>query len=229
MERYLEEFRDQLKEHEGSLVRVSSVRGRYAKQFLGALAREGAIERVAWGWYYVPARHRPASVLEFLAGDRNFKVVTGQTAASFWNGDFIHRDSVSVTVEDHSYKRALEAFVAKSGWSIEVEVDKEARRIPHKRFGPLAVEDRESAIVDCFQRWAFVDAIATLSPRAVERVKRDAYWNRIAGSDVRVGQAVEYAAHKLYGSGREVSISDAYVREELDEAIEKVMEFGAGD
>lgn len=222
------EFRRRLDKHGGSLVKVSDVRLGHAKEYLGKLAREGAVERVAWGWYYVPGRRQPASALEFLAADRHFKVVTGQTAASFWNGDFIHREAVTVTVEDPSYKRALEAFAARRGWSIEADVDKEARRIPHKRFGPLVVQDRDSTIVDCFQRWAFMDAIATLSPRAVERVRRASSWNRIARTDVRVGQALEYAAHRMYGSGREVAISDAYVREALDEAVEKVMELGAG-
>jgi predicted transcriptional regulator of viral defense system len=127
------------------------------------LARRGAIERVAWGWYYVPTRREPASVLEFLARDVNYNVVTGQTAASFWNGDFIHRETVSVAVDDPSYKRALEAFAEKRRWNVVVDYNPDARKIRQKRIRGLRVLDRETAIVDCMKRWAFVDAVATLS------------------------------------------------------------------
>lgn len=228
MDGYLAEFRERLKKHMGSLVKVASVKDPYARQFLGELARGGAVERVAWGWYYVPSNREPASAMEFLAADRNYKVLTGQTAASFWNGDFIHREVVSLAVEDPSYKRALEAFARRRGWSVEADFDKDARKIPHKRIGALLVEDREHAIVDCMQRWAFVDAVAAMSPRSPgERLRREAYWTRISGTDVRVGQALEYAAHRLFEAGRDVRISDDFVREELDEAIERVKQFGA--
>lgn len=222
---YLEEAYRAIREQEGSLAKVARVRGvPHAKEYLSKLAAEGTIERAAWGWYYAPPPRPPSSVFEFLARDTNFKVVAGQTAASFWNGDFVHRETVVLTVDDPSYKRALEAFAEKRGWRVSVDHDEDAQEIPRRRIGGLWVEDRVSAIVHCMQRWAFLDAVATLSKPSVEHVRKRAYWARVSGTSVRVGQAVEYAAHRMYGLGREVAIAEASVREELDEAVEKVME-----
>lgn len=224
MDAYLARFRSRLKPREGSLVRVASVSEPNAKEYLSQLAKAGAVDRVDWGWYYVPAQRPPESALEFLAQDKNFKVVTGQTAASFWNGDFIHRDAVTVTVDDASYKRALGSFAEKKAWSIDAEYDSGARGIPARNVGRLRVEERGATVADCFKRWAFIDAVATLTPRLPARVKREAYWERISGTNVRVGQAVQYAAHRLFDGEGDARINDDFVRKQLDEAVEKVRE-----
>ncbi len=227
MEAHLENFRERLKPLEGSLVRPAQVSGSRSKHYLGWLARKGAVERVTWGWYYVPARRQPRSAYEFLARDRGFKVVTGQSAASFWNGDFVHREAVVVAVEDSSYARALRAFGQERGWQIEAEHDPNARKIPTRKAGGLRIEAPEETVVDCIRRWAFVDAVATLTKdMPFDEMRRRFYWRRIRGSDVRVGQALEYAAHGLFGVGRKPRVADRYVREELDEAIWKVKEIG---
>lgn len=228
MERYLEEFRDRLKPYEGSLFSVAAVREPYAKHFLGELAREGAVQRVDWGWYYFPSRRPPETPFAFLAQDRNFKIVTGQTAASFWNADFIHREGVTVTVEGRSYGRALESFFKKREWQVDVQVDAGARKIKHRTVEGLKIEEPGRAVVDCMKRWAFVDAVAVLAANPnlpYKRLAEENAWARIPHTDVRVGQALRYAAHQLFSEGPDVRIGNAVVREELDEAIEKVKEF----
>lgn len=226
MDSYLSEFRKRLAGQEGSLVKVASVRSPHAKEYMSKLAKQGAVERIAWGWYYVPGRRKPERPLDFLAEDGNYKVLTGQTAASVWNGDFIHREAVALTVDDPSYGKALESFGKKKGWSFAVDYDPKARKIPSKKMGKLLVEEPEAAVVDCFKKWAFVDAVATLNPRMqIEEMARDSYWTRIPKTDVRIGQALTYVSHRLFGSQADASISDDFVRRGLDEAIEKVKEF----
>jgi hypothetical protein len=97
--RYLEEFHKALKTPwAGSLVKVSQLRHDHAKEYLNKLAREGAVERVAWGWYWVPVAVK--DVWDFLAKDQNYKVIAARTAASFWNQDFIHRNVYRIKVQD---------------------------------------------------------------------------------------------------------------------------------
>ncbi|MBI4446868.1 MAG: hypothetical protein HY645_13305, partial [Acidobacteria bacterium] len=119
---YLDGFRERLeKKWKGSLVSVSDAKGveANAKEYLGQLARKREIEKVAWGWYWVPDSYE--SVFDFLAKDRHFKVLQKQTAAAVWNGDFIHREHYSIAVKNGSYGRALEAFAKSRGWRVSVE------------------------------------------------------------------------------------------------------------
>lgn len=225
MDPYLSEFRRTLANQEGSLVKVASVRAPRAKEYMSKLAREGSVERVAWGWYYVPGRKEPKEPLDFLAEDKNFKVLTGQTAASVWNGDFIHREAVTLTVDDPSYGKALDSFSKKRGWTFAVEYDSGARKIPAKKVGKLLVEEPEATVVDCFKRWAFVDAVATMTPKMHSDLLKGSYWSRIPKTDVRIGQALAYVSHRLFGHEADARISNDYVRRELDDAIEKVKEF----
>ena len=230
MERYLEKFYNQLKKHEGSLVKVSTVKSmnRHAKEYLIKLAKLERIEKIIWGWYYVTPKKEPATALEFLAKDKNFKIIIGQSAASFWNQDFIHRNAVSIAVNSLSYKKVLEAFAKKHGWNILIEYNKGAEGIKYRKFGNLLVEDREQTIIECMRRWAFVDAIATLYANKnlpFQQLIKHSFWVRISGTDVRVRQAIDYAAYKLFKAGRKVYIKNEFVRTELDEAISKVNEF----
>jgi hypothetical protein len=226
LDEYLREFRKRLDGHKGSLVKVASVRSPHAKEYMPKLAKEGGIESVAWGWYYVPGRREPEAPLDFLAADGNFKVLTGQTAASVWNGDFIHREAVTLTVDDPSYGRALQSFGKKKGWSFAVDYNPKARKIRTKKIGKLLVQAPEATVVDCFKRWAFVDAVATLNPRMhLDKLARESYWARIPKTDVRIGQALTYVSHRLFGAEADAQISDDFVRRGLDEAIEKVKEF----
>ena len=234
MEKYLEEFRSQLKKHEGSLVKVSAIKSlnRHAKEYLNRLSKLKKLERVEWGWYYITPKVQPKNALEFLAKDRNFKIIVGTTAASFWNLDFIHRDSVDMAVDNHSYKKAVESFAIKRGWRVNAEYSRHADKIRRKKFGNLAVEDREETIVDCVKQWAFMDALALLSANRKELAKGDlmkeSHWSRVSGSNVRVKQVIEYAAAKLglkKFAGR-ADIKEDFIKRVLDEAVEKVVEFG---
>lgn len=225
MDPYLSEFRRRLAGHAGSLVKVASVRSAQAKEYMSKLAKEGGVERVAWGWYYIPGKKELKEPLDFLAQDENFKVLTGQTAASVWNGDFIHREAVTLTVDDPSYGKALESFSKTRGWTFAVEYDPRAKKIPAKKVGKLLVEEPEATVVDCFRRWAFVDAVATMTPKMHSDRLKESYWSRIPKTDVRIGQALAYVSHRLFGHDADARISNDYVRRELDEAIEKVKEF----
>lgn len=226
----MKEFHNQLKKYEGSLVKVSSIKGlnAHAKEYLIKLAKLEKVEKVTWGWYYITPKTQPENTLEFLAEDKNFKVVVSQSAASIWNQDFIHRNTVTIAVNSLSYKRALEAFAKKHGWYISVEYDKISVEIKHRKIGNLLVEDREQTIIDCMKKWAFVDAIATLSASrnlSFRQLIKDSFWVRVFGTNIRVKQAIEYATYKLKVSGRRVNIKNEFVQRELDEAIAKVSEF----
>ncbi len=230
--RYLQDFHKALKSRwAGSLVKVAQLRQEHAKEYLNQLAREGAVERVAWGWYWVPV---PVSdVWDFLAKDQNHKVIAGQTAASFWNQDFIHRNVYRIRVRDESYGRALEAFGKARGWEIVTEpLDENAKYV---KVGRLLVENVNRTIVDCIQDWAFTDAFAVLYANR-HRVKwnellQEAYWKRVSGTDVRAKQVLKYAGSLFNeSSGKEVfsaakpRLEDDFVRKEIEEAVGKVVE-----
>jgi hypothetical protein len=233
---YLEEFSKRLRSFGGSLVRVSSIEGiePRAKEYLNKASKKGVVERIMWGWYWVPAEVK--SVWDFLAKDKNFKVVSAQTAASFWNNDFVHRDIYVLKVKDKSYGKALKEFAKKRGWNIEVEYSKDPSKIKYRKVGNLLVEDMEENVIACLQNWAFADAFATLYENKnrinLNSLYKEAYWKRISKTNVRAKQALEYGFHQLEELGgiefphRETKLEDDFVRREIDEAIEKVVELG---
>jgi hypothetical protein len=220
MDRYLKEFMGRkLGKWRGSLVKVNFIGHRNAKEYMNRLAGEGKIERAAWGWYYVPGK--AADVLDFLRNDRNFKVLVAQTAASFWNGDFVHRNVYSIAVEDGSYKKAMEAFAAKRGWNFMIQVNRNARRdIGFTRKNGLNVEKPAESAAECMRNWAFTDAFSViLSSRAARAGIKEFYWKRVSGTNVRVGQAVNYGL-KHGGNAKMPEI----MKEEIEESMERVME-----
>lgn len=105
------------------------------------------VERVAWGWYWIPAPVK--DVWDFLARDKNLKVVSDQTSASFWNGDFIHRDIYVIKVRDASYAKALSAFGQKRGWDFNIKVVDQLP--PYSKRNGLFIEDLEPTILHCLQ------------------------------------------------------------------------------
>jgi len=233
MPEYLEAFHNKIKrEWEGSLIRVRSVKERNAKEYLNKLAKAGLIEKVRWGWYWVPGDVK--DVWDFLEKDKNFKIISSQTAASIWNYDFLHRDIYAIKVKDISYGKALQEFGKKKGWVIKVEVMK--RPVKYAKIGNIFVEDIEESIIDCLQSWAFTDAFAILYENR-EKIKtknllEKGYWKRISGSAVRVKQALEYGLNKineLIGKelfpAREFELKDDFVKREIEDAVEKVVEF----
>jgi hypothetical protein len=236
MPEYLTEFNKKLKPFKGSLIRVNSVKGiePNAKEYLNKLAKEGSVERVKWGWYWIPSEVK--DVWDFLGTDKNFKVVSAQTAASFWNSDFVHRDIYVLKVKDKSYGKALKKFAKKRGWTVEVEYAKDASKIKYRKFGKLLVEDIEENVIECLQKWAFADAFATLYENrgriSLDRLYKESYWKRISKTNVRAKQALEYGFHRLEERGevgfphREAKLEDDFVRREIDEAIERVVELG---
>jgi len=218
------------------LVRVNSIKKieTNAKEYLNKLAKAGYIERVKWGWYWVPDKVEDA--WDFLQKDRNFKAIAAQSAASFWNNDFIHRDTIALKVSDRSYAEALKEFGSKRGWNFILEYA-DPGELRYKKFGNLFVEEIEDSIMDCMQNWAFIDALATLySNKERIRLKQlldRAYWKRISKTDVRVRQALEYGCNLINKSlGKEIfpvrepRLEDLYVRREVDEAVERVVELG---
>jgi len=236
MPEYLTEFNEKLRLFKGSLVKVKSVKDiePNAKEYLNKLSKGDLIERVKWGWYWVPAKIK--DVWDFLEKDKNFKVVSAQTAASFWNNDFVHRDVYVLKVKEKSYGKALKEFARKNGWNIEVEYLKDPTKIKYRKVGNLLVEDIEENVIECLQNWAFTDAFATLYENRdrinLNRLYKESYWKRISKTNVRVKQALEYGFHRLSElSGvefphRETKLEDDFVKREIDEAIEKVVELG---
>lgn len=233
MPEYLDAFYSRIKkEWKGSLIRVKSVKEKNAKEYLNKLARAGLIERIRWGWYWVPDDIK--DVWSFLEKDKNFKIISSQTAASFWNYDFLHRDTYVIKVKNKSYGRALQEFGKRKGWDIKVEMMK--RPVKYVKVGNLFVEAMEESIIDCMQNWAFTDAFATFYENK-EKIKaknlwEKSYWKRISGSDVRVRQALEYGSYKINElTGRElfparkVELKDNFVKREIEDAVEKVVEF----
>ncbi|MBS7618480.1 hypothetical protein KEJ25_07775, partial [Candidatus Bathyarchaeota archaeon] len=204
-----------------------------AKEYLSKLAKAGLIEKVRWGWYWIPNKIKDP--WDFFEKDRGFKIVSYQTAASLWNKDFVHRDSYALKVSDRSYGKALEEFAKKRGWRFQVEYVDKPRN--YKKVGGLLIEDMGKTIIECISRWAFMDAFATLYSNRdrikLEDLSEQSYWRRIRGTKVRVRQALEYGCYLINESvGKEMfhvrkpKLEDEYVRREIDEAIEKVVELG---
>jgi len=233
MQEYLKEFHERVrKQYAGSLISVGAVKKvhPYAKQYLVKLAREGLVEKVDWGWYFVP--DKVEDIWDFLRSDKNFKVVAGQTAASFYNQDFIHREIVVLKVSDRSYARALGEYAKRKGWQVELEYFE--GRIRTRRIDGLLVEELEDTVMDCLQRWAFADAFSAVysNRRRVDlkRLERSTQWKRIPGTGVRMRQILNYGlsrVNELSGkkfSERQIRLRDEYVRNEVDDAVEKVIE-----
>lgn len=231
---YLQRFHKQLKKrYSGSLVSVHAARKiePNAKEYLNKLARQGAVERVTWGWYWIS--NFVPDIWQFLREDKNFKVVTSQTAASFWNGDFVHRDVYVLKVVNRAYGRALKIFTEKRGWKVEVEHGK-PNEVKYRKVDGLLVEDLEENIIGCLRKSAFTDAIATLyaNRRRInpDKLARHAYWKRVSKSNVRIRQILEYAyrlTNQLEGRKvfpeRDVRSHDDFVSRDVEEAVEKVV------
>lgn len=228
---YLERFRGELERRwPGRLVRVREAQDiePRAKEYLARLARDGMIERVTWGWYWIPATLN--GFLEFVSR-QECVVLQKQTAAGVWNGDFVHRESYTVAVRDSSYARALSAFARSRRWQVTVET-RAFRAGDYVKIGEFWVESLEETIVDCVKSWAFADALAALYAHydAIRwaRVSRHD-WERIPRTNVRVGQVVKYGAALM---GQEIGddrlpatrarISDLFVRRQVDEAAHQV-------
>lgn len=232
---YLDQFSTDLREKwKGSLFTVSEAKqvDARAKEYLYRLGKLGKVERVYWGWYYVPEKQ---DVWDFLVSDKRFKVLIKQTAASIWNYDFVHRNVYRLAVEDASYKKALEQFGKEKGWIFEVECcDKTP--YAYREVDGLMVEEPESCIVNCVAEWAFLDAFAVLYFRKddtlFEKVKELARWKRISRTDTRVWNAIKYGCN-LLNEQMEKRVFDVEatrleqddVKELVEEAVEKVMEF----
>lgn len=237
MNKYLTQFDRKLKkEYRGSLVKVNTIKDLEpnAKEYLNKLAKAGYIDRVTWGWYWIPDEYK--DFFDFLKKDKNFKVLSGQSAASFWDYDFVHREIYSLKVVDRSYKKALEIFVKSKGWEVEVNHVKDISKLNYVKRAGIFVETPEETIINCIQRWAFLDAFAVLYTNkyriGLKELYRRAYWKRIARSDVRVRQALKYATYRFNQSAgkkifrtRRATIEDEFIRNNIDEAIEKVVEF----
>jgi len=232
---YLEQFSTALRERwKGSLFTVSEAKqvDARAKEYLYRLGKLGEVERVYWGWYYFPEKQ---DVWGFLVSDRRFKVLIKQTAASIWNYDFVHRNVYRLAVEDPSYKKALERFGKEKGWMFEIEYH-DKMPYEYREVDQLMIEAPESCLVNCVADWAFLDAFAILYFRkdeiSFEKVRDLARWKRISRTDKRVWNAIKYGCN-LFNEQMEKKMFDVKatrleqddVKELVEEAVEKVMEF----
>jgi len=232
---YLEQFSTTLRKRwRGSLFTVSEAKqvDAKAKEYLHRLRRLGKVKRVCWGWYYLPEKQ---DVWDFLTSDKGFKVLIKQTAASIWNYDFVHRNVYRLAVEDSSYKKALEIFGKEKGWMFEIECH---GKIPYKyrEVDELMVEEPESCLVNCVADWAFLDAFAILYFRkddiSFDKVKELARWKRLSRTDTRVWNIIKYGCNlfnKQMGEKifdvKATRLEQGDVKELVEEAVEKVMEF----
>ena len=230
--RYLDQFKNRLeKGWKGSLVSVAEAKTiePNAKKYLSQLAQRGQIKKVIWGWYWVPEHSR--DFFDFLGRENHFKVVQKQTAGAIWNGDFIHRDIYCIAVRDRSYGKALEKLASSLGWKVQAET-KAFKKNEYERVGRVYVERLEDTIVDCVKEWAFADAFASLQQhyRKVDwdKITRR-YWERLSGSNVRVGSVLKYGT-SIMNHNRETGIysenrskvSDAFIKRQVEEAAERV-------
>lgn len=231
---YLQSFRAALEKWSGSLFSVSDAQqiNDRAKEYLHRLNKSGEVQRVHWGWYYIPEKQ---DVGDFLVRDKGFKVVIKQTAASIWDYDFVHRDIYRLAVENRSYRNALENFAKEMGWVFEVEFHD---RIPYeyKKVDGLFVETPESCTVNCISEWAFMDAFATLYFRRDEvdfdKLRGLGRWKRISKTDTRVWTAIKHGCrlfNERLGRGvfnvRATGLEQKEVKELIEEAVERVVEF----
>ena len=161
------------------------------------LARAGYIEHIRHGWYRVP--DDIDDFFDFLRSDKNFKIVSAQTAASFWNNDFVHRNVYTIKIKDESYGKALESFAEKRDWLIEIEITK--KDIPIIKKNGLNIEDIPESIIECMQAWAFVDAFSVLylnrNQIKLKELSEKAYWKRLPKTPIRIRQILEYGSEKM--------------------------------
>lgn len=199
-----------------------------AKEYLRTLVARESIEKVTWGWYWIPDAYR--DVFEFLAKQRHVTVVQKQTAAAVWNSDFVHRDQYRIAVTDHSYGRALQAFRTQRGWNITVET-RQFQRDEYTKVGNLSVTSLETTIIDCIKEWAFADAFAAVYENRDtikwQRLARHT-WERIPRTSTRVGQVLAYGTALLKAATTHAplstlsAISDPFVRGQVEEAAHQV-------
>lgn len=235
---YLERFVESLESKwKGSLFKVEEAKNlnNRAKEYLHRLEKRGLVEKVCWGWYYLPAKVNDP--LDFFRKDKGFKVLIKQTASSFWNYDFVHRNVYRIAVENSSYKQALEEFGRKRGWIFEVEQHEDLKNVfEYRMIDGLYVETANSCIVNCVADWSFLDAFATLYFRsdeiALESLKELGRWKRISKTDVRVWNAIKYGCRlfnerfkKKIFNVRKTSLRVKDLRDLIEEAVEKVVEF----
>ncbi len=232
---YLDEFQKKLgKRWKGSLVSVSEAGevDANAKKYLSQLAKIGDVEKVTWGWYWIPDEYE--DFLDFLAKDKHFKVLHKQTAAAWWSGDFVHRNYFAVAVKEASYGKALERFARSQGWNVSVET-RDFKKGEYRRVDSLYVEALEETIVDCLKAWAFADAFSSLHANHEQidsdRITRH-YWERIPRTNTRVGQVLKYGGSLIGREGDRAYppvrsyISDGFVRRQVEEAAERVIKLG---
>ena len=231
----VDEFYSKLrKEYEGSLVKTKIAKSldENAKEYLYRLAKEGFIEYVSWGWYFIGTDTN--DFMEFIGKDKNLKIIAGQSAASFWNYDFVHRDSYTILVNDKSYMEAMKQFVKLRGWDVGISY---SNILPmYVKKGNLLIEDLEPTIFDCIDRWAFLDAFSVVyvQRKKIDLIKlvKENYWRRIPKSDIRTGQILGYGFKKLNQAIKKntfpaykTNLKDTFITRSIDESIERVIEF----
>lgn len=220
----------------GSLISPKMFSNKYshAKVYLSNMEKKGLIKRVRWGWYWVPREYK--DFYDFLATDRNFKVLLAQSASSFWNFDFIHRDFYLIGVKNKSFSKALEKFCNQRGWRVEAKVNPELGKKDYTEIDGIYVENKEQSIIGCIKNWAFIDAFAVLyiwkGNIDYKTLREKSLWKRVSGTNTRVWQVIKYGCgtmNELSGRNffpfRKSALKDDFLSREIEEAVEKVLEF----
>lgn len=141
----------------------------------------------------------------------------------------------TIKVRSRSYGKAVEEFCKLNGWNVEIEYIKPRSNIKYIKINGLLIEDMEDNIINCLKNWAFTDAFAIVFENRnnidFKKILERTYWMRIKRSNVRIKQALEYACSKLNEAmdknlflSREIEFTDQYIKREIDESIEKVMD-----
>ena len=116
-----------------------------------------------------------------------------------------------------------------------MEYIKPQTNIKYTKINGLLIEDMENNIIDCLKKWAFTDAFATVYENRknidFKKILKQSYWFRIRRSNVRIKQALEYGFFKMNEAmgknlfpSRKIEFTDRYIKREIDESIEKVMD-----
>ena len=93
----------------------------------------------------------------------------------------------------------------------------------------------EDNIIECLKNWAFTDAFAAVYENRnnidFKKLYGQTYWMRISRTKVRIKQALEYGCSKINQAigkniipSRNIEFNDQYIKREIDESIEKVMD-----
>ncbi len=231
----LKKFYDKLyKNFKGSLVTYNHVKNidKNAKEYLNQLADKNKIDEIITNWYYIKDNFKDE--IDFLSKDKNFKIISGISAASFWNYEFIQHNVCRVLVNNKEYAKTLEKFSEKHNLKINVIYSKNLPK--YIKADNLLIETIEYCIIDCLTDYAFIDAFSTIYEQKkdinLENLLKLSYHKTLPNSNIKLNQILYYAFNKFNEISERrifadynVNLKDHFIKRSLDEAIEKILDF----